>query len=276
MRIQELLKGLAVLGYKSAKTISDFIASKGQASGLASLDAGGKIPITQLSPTVITSVSTVASEAAQLALTVQVGDVAIRTDESKSYIHNGGTAGSMDDWTQIVSPTGANLVISVNGETGEIVLDADDIDDTSTTNKFTTASEKNTWDAKQDALTPGTDYVDPDLDSVFNVGVGHDAEVDNGDSDTAKTIDFTTGNMQKITLTDDCTFTFTPPATPRTCKLKLISDGTGRTLTFPSMHWVGDVLAANTGTSGEWHWLMLIWDGAAWTAQATTETVTPA
>lgn len=37
---------------------------------------------------------------------------------------------------------GSGAVDSVNGQTGVVVLDADDIDDTSTTNKFTTTAEK--------------------------------------------------------------------------------------------------------------------------------------
>jgi hypothetical protein len=37
--------------------------------------------------------------------------------------------------------TGGGAVDSVNGQTGVVVLDADDIDDTSTTNKFTTSAE---------------------------------------------------------------------------------------------------------------------------------------
>lgn len=41
-------------------------------------------------------------------------------------------------------------VSSVNGETGAVTLDADDIDDTSTTNKFVTATEKQTWNNKAD------------------------------------------------------------------------------------------------------------------------------
>lgn len=41
-------------------------------------------------------------------------------------------------------------VSSVNGETGAVVLDADDIDDTSTTNKFVTSTEKSTWNNKAD------------------------------------------------------------------------------------------------------------------------------
>lgn len=42
----------------------------------------------------------------------------------------------------------AGGVTSVNGETWSVVLDADDIDDTETTNKFVTSSEKSTWNGK--------------------------------------------------------------------------------------------------------------------------------
>ena len=48
---------------------------------------------------------------------------------------------------------GGGAVDSVNGQTGDVVLDADDISDTNTTNKFVTATEKSTWNGKQDALT---------------------------------------------------------------------------------------------------------------------------
>lgn len=44
----------------------------------------------------------------------------------------------------------AGWVTSVNGKTGAVELDADDIDDTNTTNKFVTATEKQTWNNKAD------------------------------------------------------------------------------------------------------------------------------
>lgn len=50
-----------------------------------------------------------------------------------------------------VIPT-AGAVISVNGQTGVVVLDADDIDDTSTTNKFATATQLSNADS---AVQPG-------------------------------------------------------------------------------------------------------------------------
>lgn len=80
-----------------------------------SISAGGSIAVTSLA---ITEVNTVANEAAQLALTAEEGDVAVRSDENKSYIHNGGSAGTMADYTLLATPT--NAVLSVAGNTGVV------------------------------------------------------------------------------------------------------------------------------------------------------------
>ena len=66
----------------------------------------------------ITTTQTAANESAMLGLTTQEGDVVIRSDESKTYIRNSGTAGTMADFTVLASPT-AN-VASVNGQTGVV------------------------------------------------------------------------------------------------------------------------------------------------------------
>jgi len=93
---------------------------KNQVNGYAGLEADGKINSALLPAIAISETFTVASEAEQLALTAQEGDVAIRTDESLTYIHNGGSAGTIADWTQLQSPTDA--VTSVDGRTGVITL----------------------------------------------------------------------------------------------------------------------------------------------------------
>lgn len=98
---------------------------KGEANGYASLGADGKVPTSELNPLAITSTYVVATEAAQLALDVQEGDVAVRSDLNTSFIQNGGTAGTMDDWTELLSPTAS--VLSVNGYTGSITLDYADV-----------------------------------------------------------------------------------------------------------------------------------------------------
>lgn len=64
-------------------------------------------------------------------------------------------------------------------------------------------------------------------------------EVDDGNSSTADTIDWTVGNQHKSTLTGNCTYTFTAPSGPTSLVLKLVQDGTGsRTATWPaSVKW---------------------------------------
>lgn len=89
---------------------------KGAANGVATLGADSKVPASQLPAIAITDVHVVASQAAQLALVVEEGDVAIRTDESKSYIHNGGTTGTMTDWTELASPDDPLQTIALTGD----------------------------------------------------------------------------------------------------------------------------------------------------------------
>lgn len=116
----------------TALGLKEDTANKAVAGGYASLDGSGKIPSSQLPAIAITSVTVVASQAAQLALTAQEGDIAVRSDLNKSYIHNGGVAGTMADWTELATPT--DLVISVNGYTGAVTLTKADVGLGSVTN----------------------------------------------------------------------------------------------------------------------------------------------
>jgi hypothetical protein len=109
----------------------------GAANGVAALGTDGKVPTSQLPAIALTDVFVVSSESDQLALTAQEGDVAVRTDENKSYIHNGGNAGDMTDWQELLTPTDA--VQSVNGKTGDVTLTTDDINEGSSNLYFTDA-----------------------------------------------------------------------------------------------------------------------------------------
>jgi len=62
-----------------------------------------------------------------------------------------------DGETDDIPVGGGGAVSSVNSQTGAVVLDADDISDSGTTNKWTNSTEKATWNGKQDALS-GTGY----------------------------------------------------------------------------------------------------------------------
>src|SRR5690606_5533324 len=89
------------------------------------LGSGGVLPTSVIPAVAIVEVFVVASQSAQLALIAEEGDVAVRTDLNKSYIHNGGSAGTMADWQELLTPTDA--VTSVNGQTGVVVLTKSDI-----------------------------------------------------------------------------------------------------------------------------------------------------
>jgi hypothetical protein len=98
----------------------------GVINGIAGLDANGKVPTTQLPGLALTNVYTVGSQATQLALLTitQEGDVAIRSDENKSYVRNAGISGTMADWSLLLTPT--DTVTSVFGRTGVVAASNND------------------------------------------------------------------------------------------------------------------------------------------------------
>jgi hypothetical protein len=98
---------------------------KGVANGIATLDAGGKVPLSELPDISITDVFVVASQAAMLALPAQVGDVAIRTDQSLTYILRVSPATVLSNWEELLFTPAP--VDSVNGQTGVVVLGFADV-----------------------------------------------------------------------------------------------------------------------------------------------------
>ncbi len=87
----------------------------GVADGVAPLDATGKLSSAYLPALSLTDVNVIASETEQLALAAQEGDVAVRSDISTSYIHNGGTAGTMGDWQELLASVVDHDVLKTNG-----------------------------------------------------------------------------------------------------------------------------------------------------------------
>lgn len=93
---------------------------KAAVNGLATLDAGGKIPTAQLPNLAITDTFVVANQAAMLALTAEVGDVAVRTDVNRTFILRVTPASTLSNWQEMLTPT--DQVLSVNGFTGVVSL----------------------------------------------------------------------------------------------------------------------------------------------------------
>lgn len=95
----------------------------GAANGVATLDVGGKLNTSQLPALGITDTFVVANQAAMLALSCQQGDVAVRTDLSKTFILTASPASTLGNWQELLSPTSASsIVTSVNGNIGAVVI----------------------------------------------------------------------------------------------------------------------------------------------------------
>ena len=89
------------------------------------LDSNGKLVESIIPAVAITETYVVDSETAMLALNAQVGDVAIRTDVSKSFILQTTPATTAANWKELLTPD--SKVISVNGKQGAVVLTGEDI-----------------------------------------------------------------------------------------------------------------------------------------------------
>jgi hypothetical protein len=122
-------------------------------------------------------------------------------------------AGQVASKSYVDSVVVAPPVTSVAGKTGAVVLVESDV-----TNLTTDLAQRTT---------------------VANGG--GETYFDAGSSGAAKTIDLANGNVQKLTLTANCTITLTSPATGafRSLLLYVFQDGTGsRTITWPgSVKW---------------------------------------
>jgi hypothetical protein len=110
------------VGAGGTGSLDDYITltEKGSANGVATLDSTSKIPSNQLPNISITDTFVVGSQSALLALSAQVGDVAIRTDSNKSFILQSEPASVLGNWVELLTPT--DSVLSVDGRTGAVDL----------------------------------------------------------------------------------------------------------------------------------------------------------
>ncbi len=103
------------------------------------------------------------------------------------------------------------------------------------------------------------------LDILLNRTVFFDIEKDNGDSGAAIEINWRVErNKQKITLTDNVTFTFDDPQGPTSLLLRVIQDATGsRTITWPAtVKWPGGVAPNLSSGANAIDIVGLYYDGA--------------
>jgi len=126
-----------------------------------------------------------------------------------------------------------DAVASVNSKVGSVVLDPDDLDDTSTTNKFATAAQLSAADsAMQDLVDDTTPQLGGELDAGAH-SIGFTMQTATGDGTT--TVDWGNGNHMDFTFgAFNEVFTFTAPAKPGVYTMSLLQDSVGsREATFP-------------------------------------------
>lgn len=128
------------------------------------LNSNGKLDTTILPSLAITDTFTAANESAMLALSAEKGDVCIRTDESKTYILQSEPASTLSNWTLLATPT--DLVQSVNGKTGTVVLNSADVGAVQANSAITGATKcKITYDSKG-LVTAGADLSVSDIPDI--------------------------------------------------------------------------------------------------------------
>lgn len=89
------------------------------------LNASGKLEDSVIPKVAIVDTFVVNTQAAMLALTAEVGDVAVRTDLNKSFILKATGASVLANWQELLTPT--DKVTSVAGRTGVVTLNSNDV-----------------------------------------------------------------------------------------------------------------------------------------------------
>jgi len=111
-----------------------------------------------LPPVTISSTNVVASDADMIALSANVGSIAIRTDLNKNYVLSATPASTLSNWVELLTP--AAPVQTVNGYTGAVNLSKADInlgnvDNTSDATKPVSTATQAALDLKLDANKVG-------------------------------------------------------------------------------------------------------------------------
>jgi hypothetical protein len=141
---------------------------KGSANGVAPLGSDSKIASTYLPAITITETDVVNSQSAMLALTAEVGDIAIRTDINKSFVLAADPASTLENWKELLTPT--DTVLSVNGQVGAVDLDYADVgaasdDDARLTDERTPLDDSVTSAKIVDGTIVGADIADETIES---------------------------------------------------------------------------------------------------------------
>lgn len=214
---------------------------------------GGVIPTAQIPAVAVTEFFQVADESEMLALDAQTGDVALRADLSTAFILYGDDPSVLGDWVAWPMPGAA--VVSVNGQTGVIVLSAADVGavPTSRTVNGKALSANVTLDASDVGAAPAT--------RTIGTGLATSGTVD---------LDLATlnGTTQWITATGALTFTTSNRAAGRSVSLVVDAGASDRSLTWPGWLASGGGLPDEVEAGTRLHVSVVFLDGTDGAASA--------
>ena len=162
-RIEDIL--LKASNGEALSRIEDILLSLYQ--DLVHLDDHGLIPMEYIPPQVFERMVTVANDTERFALTtddVQNGDwVYVNSTQIMYFVSDEDHLDTEAGYTPVAAGIAAKAVADKDGNQIDTTyqtkfdnnnkLSSDLVDDTNATNKFTNATEKQTWNGKQDALT---------------------------------------------------------------------------------------------------------------------------
>jgi len=133
--------------------------NKNVANGYAGLGVDGKLISSQIPSITINDTFVVASETEMLALTVETGDIAVRSDLNKSFILKGRNPAVVSDWQELLTPT--SDVTTVFGRNGAITAQTGDY----TADQITETATKKFQTANQQAFNDATSSIQAQLNS---------------------------------------------------------------------------------------------------------------
>ena len=107
-------------------------------------------------------------------MVVEKGDVAIRTDLNTSFINLNGANESMSDWQELLTPT--DNVLSVNGQTGTVVLNTSNIDEGSNL-YYTENRVNNNINVAANSMARHTHLNRSALDAVSGINTGDQVNI---------------------------------------------------------------------------------------------------
>ena len=196
------------------------------------VDSGNnRVGINQTSPTValdVTGSARITGDLTVSGTTVTVDSATVLVKDRVSF--EGATANDFETVLLATDPT-ADRTITLPDTTGTVALTTD------LASYLTTSSASSTYlPLAGGTLSGAVDAGDQIISKSVFKDVGETLAT-NGTSGAAATVDLENGNFHKVTLTANCTFTFSnPPATGTagSFTLFLVQDGTGsRTVTWP-------------------------------------------